>query len=76
MNAFQLAWINLKRRKDSTLIAVLAIALSIMSSGVLLRLYWLSGQREDDADRAVVAGSAVCPDGGDRERVRRGRARP
>jgi len=45
MNPFQLALINLKRRRDSTLVAVIAIALSIMSSGVLLRLYLLSGQR-------------------------------
>jgi putative ABC transport system permease protein len=45
MNPFRLAFLSLTRRKISTTIALLAIAISVASSGMLLRLYLLSGAR-------------------------------
>ena len=45
MKPFRLAWLNLSRRKVPTVIAVCSIAISIGFSGVLLRLYRLSGSR-------------------------------
>ena len=45
MSPFRLAVLNLVRRKVSALIALAAIALSVASSGVLLKLYILSGSR-------------------------------
>jgi putative ABC transport system permease protein len=45
MTAFRLAWLNLTRRRVPTTIALASIAISIACSGVLLRLYRLSGSR-------------------------------
>ncbi len=45
MTPFQLAYLNLIRRRVPTLIALIAIAISVACSGVLLRLYFLSGSR-------------------------------
>lgn len=45
MTSFQLAFLNLTRRKATTVIAVIAIALSVACSGILLRLNVLSQNR-------------------------------
>lgn len=45
MSPIRLAWLNLTRRRVPTLIALVAIALSVATSGVLFRLYLLSGAR-------------------------------
>jgi putative ABC transport system permease protein len=45
VNSFRLAFLNLSRRRISTAIAILSIAISVGCSGVLLRLYQLSGSR-------------------------------
>lgn len=45
MSAFRLAWLNLVRQPTSSMIAVIAIALSIACSGVLLRLDLASEKR-------------------------------
>lgn len=45
MTPFQMALLSLIRRRIPTLIALIAIALSVATSGVLLRLYLLSGSR-------------------------------
>ncbi len=52
MTAFQIAWLHFIRRKSSSLIAVLGIALAIAASGVLLRLYLLSAARFDSLPKA------------------------
>ncbi len=45
MSPYKLAWLSLSRRKIPTLIALLSISISVASSGILLRLYRLSGSR-------------------------------
>ncbi len=45
MKPIRLAWLNLTRRRVPTLIALVAIALSVATSGILFRLYLLSGAR-------------------------------
>ena len=45
MTAFRLALLTLWRKRSSALIALLSIALSVASSGILLRLYFLSESR-------------------------------
>ena len=45
MSPFQLAFLSLTRRKLSSFIALLSIAVSVATSGVLLRLYLLTSQR-------------------------------
>jgi putative ABC transport system permease protein len=45
MTPFRLAWLNLSRRRLSTFVALVSIAISVASAGVLLRLYRLSGAR-------------------------------
>ena len=45
MSPLRLAWLTLTRKKFSSLIAILSIALSVASSGLLLRLYLLSESR-------------------------------
>lgn len=45
MSPLRLAYLSLTRRKVPTFIALLAIAIAVAFSGVLLRLYFLSGAR-------------------------------
>ena len=45
MSPLRLAWINLTRRRMPTVIVLVAIAVSVAVSGMLLRLYILSGAR-------------------------------
>jgi putative ABC transport system permease protein len=45
VSPFRLAWLNLMRRRMPTAIAIISIAVSVATSGVLLRLYLLSGSR-------------------------------
>jgi putative ABC transport system permease protein len=45
MKPLQLALLSLSRRKASTAVAVVSIALSVAASGLLLRLDWLSSAR-------------------------------
>ena len=45
MTSFRLAWLNLVRRRVTAAIALTAIALSVACSGMLLKLYILSGSR-------------------------------
>jgi putative ABC transport system permease protein len=45
MNSWRLAWLHLSRRKVPTLIALLAISVSVACSGLLLRTYNLSASR-------------------------------
>jgi putative ABC transport system permease protein len=61
MTPLHLAFLSLTRRKVSSLIALLAIALSVACSGVLLRMYVLSGSRfatMGDAGDAIVGAKA------------------
>lgn len=55
MNSFQLALLNLTRRRLSTAIAIASIAISVACGGVLLRLYLLSGSRFSSIARAGEA---------------------
>jgi len=58
MTPFRLALLSLTRRKTTSLIAIIAIALSVACSGVLLRMYELSGSRFStmgDGGDAIVA---------------------
>ena len=45
MKSYKLAFLNLSRRRVTTLIAIGSIAISVACSGVLLRLYLLSSSR-------------------------------
>ena len=45
MSPFRLAFLSLTRRKISSFIALLSIAISVATSGVLLRLYLLTSER-------------------------------
>ncbi len=45
MSPFRLAYLSLTRRKLSSFIALLSIAISVATSGVLLRLYLLTSER-------------------------------
>lgn len=45
MRPIRLAWLNLVRRRVPAVIALVAIALSVATSGVLFKLYLLSGSR-------------------------------
>jgi len=61
MTPFRLALLSLTRRKIPSIIAIIAIALSVASSGVLLRMYELSGSRFStmgDGGDAVIAAKA------------------
>ena len=56
MTPFRLAWLNLSRRPFPTMIALLAIALSVASSGILRRLEILA---RDRFDRLANQGEAI-----------------
>lgn len=45
MTTWKLAWTHLTRKKTSTFIAILGVAISVMASGLLLRTYLLSKAR-------------------------------
>jgi putative ABC transport system permease protein len=58
---FRLATLSLLRRPLSTLIAIVSIAISVACSGILLKLYLLSGSRFDSMGRggqAIVGAKA------------------
>jgi putative ABC transport system permease protein len=45
MSSLRLAWLHLVRTRTSTIVAVIAIALSVALAGMLLRIYLLSASR-------------------------------
>lgn len=51
MNPFRIALLHVWRRRLSSLIAILGIAIAVASSGILLRLYHLSSSRFDSIPR-------------------------
>lgn len=61
MSPFKLAFLSLTRRKIPSFIALVSIALSVAGSGVLLRMYELSGSRfatMGDGGDAIVGAKA------------------
>lgn len=55
MSPLRLAWLNLVRRRVPAVIALVAIALAVATSGMLLKLYFLSGSRFTTIARGVDA---------------------